>query len=96
MLRLELYALSTENVEHKVVRRPEVGLGIRVGTKSVLVANHHQPVVRVLCKERQGANGTWHKLELAKGVNLLVLGFLQDGAVAVYEEYSLFHVGVSV
>ena len=96
MLRLELHSFSTEDVEHKVVRRPEVGLGIRVGTKSVLVAYHHKPVVRVLCKERQGANGTWHKLKLAEGVNLLVLGFLQDGAVAIYEEYSLFHVGISV
>ena len=85
VLCVELYALAVQNLQHQVVGRPEVGFGVGGCAQSVLVRHHHEQVVGVVAQEAQGREDAGHEAELLERIYLLVLGFAQDGAVAVYE-----------
>ncbi len=82
---IERHAFTFQDIQHQIVRGPEVGFGIALRAQSVLVAHHHQFIIGVLAQETECRDYTGQKLELLVTVYLFVGGFHQDGAVAVYE-----------
>ncbi len=86
---VELHALALQDVEHQVLRGPEVGFGIRGSSQSVLIAHHHKQIVSVLAQETECRDATGQEVELLEAVDLLVLRFAENGAVAVDEKYLL-------
>jgi len=83
-------ALALQGVEDEVLDRPEGVLGKGVGSQSVLIADHDHFVVGMLAQEGKRADSTRYKLQFLEGINLLILGLADEGAVTIYKENS-FH-----
>ena len=88
---IELHAFAFQRIENKVVHRPEGVLREGSGTQAILVAHHHELVVRELADGAQRAEGAGHEYQLLEGINLLIGRFLDDGAVAVNEKGLFLH-----
>ena len=82
--------LALQCVEDEVVNRPESVLWESIGAQSVLIADHHEQVVRMLSQEYEATDGSRYELQFLKGINLLVGRFADNGSVAVDKKY-LFH-----
>ena len=68
---------------------PEGVFGEGICAQAVLVGDHDELEVGVLADEVEVAEYTLDELQLLKGVNLLVGGLLDEGAVAVDKEDTL-------
>ena len=78
-------ALALERIEHQLVGGPEVGFGIGIGAKPVLIADQDKEVVRMAAQEGERSDGSRHEAELIVAIYLFVGRLTQDGAVAVDE-----------
>lgn len=76
------YALALECLQHFVVSGPEGVFGKTLGAEAVLVAYQQWQVVG-LHHRAQSADGTWHKLEFLKRVNLLVGRLFYNSTISV-------------
>src|SRR5690606_22027505 len=80
-----------EGFQHLVLSWPEVFLGKRISSQSVLVGHHHELVVRLFGDLAKVRDGFGEEFQLFQAVNLIICRRLfDDGAVPVYEEY-FFH-----
>ena len=88
---VERDTFAFERVENEVLDGPERVFRESVGAQAVLVADHHEFVVGMLSQENEVADSTGYEFQFFKSVDLFVGRFLNDGAVAVNEEYC-FHI----
>ena len=65
--------------------RPELMIGEHLGTQPVLVGNHDEQVVELLFDLLQIEKRFRQEVQLFDRLNLLIIGFLYDGTVSVYE-----------
>lgn len=88
-LVVEMDALSLQCLEYKVVNRPEGVLGEGGGAQPILIAHHHELEIEMGGYESEIAEHAVPKLQLRKGVDLLVLRLFYERAVTIDKEYSL-------
>jgi len=77
----ELDALRGEQLHDEVLYRAEICVGKARRTQSVLVADHHEFVAGRL-KAVQGRHHAWHQRDFVEAVDLLILRFEDQRAVA--------------
>ena len=82
---IEFYPFAFQRLQNEIVHWPEGVLGKGIGAQTVLIAHHHKLVVGVFSQKGQVADGSWHKVQFAEVVDLLVGRFTDDGSVAIYE-----------
>ena len=82
-------AFALKCLKDEVVDRIEMGFGESGGSEPVLVGNHDEPEVELLCYEAEVFKYAFDEFKLFERVYLFVLGFFDDCSVAVDEEYFL-------
>ena len=79
-----------KGLENEVLDRPECVLWERFCAETVLIADHHELEIEVLADKTEVTEYALRELEFLEGINLFIGRFLNEGAVAIYEE-DTFH-----
>ncbi len=82
---LEADALAGKDLQHEIVRRPEIGFWKTVRPEAILVGDHHQRIARI-DDAPQCRNYIRQEFELGDCIDLLIGRFFDEAAVAVDEE----------
>ena len=82
---VKLHTLSFQCLQDEVMDRPEGVFWKRVGTQSVLVADHDKLKVETLTDEHEVTDGTLHEFQFLERIYLLVGRFLDNSTVTVDE-----------
>ena len=87
-----MYFFVVETLYNKLLYLPKIFFGEYRGSQAILVGNHHQFVVQLTGYPAQVLKNVGEENELFKFLNLEIICFKYQGAVAVNKQYFfLFH-----
>ena len=81
---VELYTLTLQCLQYKIMNRPERLFRERVCTETILIADHHKLEIEILADEREITEHSFNKHKFLKCINLLISRLFDYCAVSIY------------